>query len=275
MKGIRTAALGAVHEWTAALASRAPDVALGEAEALHDVRVAVRRLRSILRATDRAFAGAAGLEARLQELGQSLSAARDREVLSAGLRRYAATSVPGVLDPASDAAARELRGARSAAVEALASTTFTALVGDLRAFAEDPPPRGEKVTADDILRRDLRRVRRRVNRADEDGIGAEERETRLHDVRKAAKRLRYDLTAFPAGDHAAELRAAAERIQDALGDRRDAYALAELFEGEERGASGPRAQELGRLRRSEQDRAVAALAAYRDALPALARAAGG
>ncbi|WP_210478899.1 CHAD domain-containing protein [Naasia sp. SYSU D00948] len=266
MTGIRDTALGAVRELTASLAERAPGVARGEREALHDVRVAVRRLRSILRAAAPAFDGetANRLEARLQDLGRDLGTARDREVLAAGLRRRAATSMPGVLERPADSAARSLRGARAAAVSDLSSRRFLELLDDLRSFAEDPPPPSGHVTADDILERDLRRVRRRAKRAEEPGLGGEQREARLHDVRKAAKRLRYDLSAFGDGhdESVRRLRQVAERVQDALGERRDALAVMEVLAVEEQRATGRRAEELGRLRREEERRASAALAAY-------------
>lgn len=271
MTGIRTTALRAITELTQSLAENAPLVAQGEPEALHDVRVAVRRLRSILRAAGPAFQGgeAVRLEARLQELGRGLGTARDREVLAAELRRRAAASLPGVLEGAADAAARRLRSARSEALAELSSPGFQALLAELRAFAEDPPLSGKKLHADDILERDLRRVRRRARRAGEPGLDPQDREALRHEVRKAAKRLRYDATAFGDGDEASRLRDTGEKVQNALGDRRDALALVELLAAEELRSRGRWREELGRLRRAEEERAAAALSAYEEALAEL------
>jgi CHAD domain-containing protein len=271
MSGVRARALEAVQELTEALATRAPGVAQGDAEALHDVRVAVRRLRSILRAAERAFEGddARQLEARLRELGRELGEARDREVLAAELRRSAATTLPGLLERPADAAARSLRSARRAALDALASPEFRRLLADLRSFTADPPPPGRRLSGEDVASRDLRRVRRRATRAERPGLGADEQETLRHEVRKAAKRLRYDLAAFGDGGQANALRDAAERVQDALGTRRDALAVAAVLEGEERRSSGRRAEALARLRRAAEERARLELAVYRQALPEL------
>ena len=112
-------------------------------------------------------------------------------------------------------------------VAALDSERYEQAFGDLNAFVADPP--WEPVAArpaDDVVRRlvrrDWQRLRRRAARADElTDAGA--RQQSLHDVRKAAKRLRYSAEALvPAyGDDAARLARLAKEVQTILGELQD------------------------------------------------------
>ncbi|MFB9364881.1 CHAD domain-containing protein [Kitasatospora albolonga] len=160
-------------------------------DSVHRMRVAARRLRSALREY-----GAPGraLAAELRWLGRALGGARDAEVLGAALVEDA-LALPPELGPeeiAAELAAwtrhRSERG-RATALAALDSPRYRALLGDLGDLTARPldgdglPEPAELVTAA------KRRVRRRLKRARK-ATGAE-RDTALHEARKAAKRARY------------------------------------------------------------------------------------
>ena len=126
---------------------------------------------------------------------------------------------------------RELGAAESAGVErgleALDSERYSQLLHDLNSLVADPPwtPDAER-SCDDILRRRVRRnwkrLRRRVDSANNEARGADRRAA-LHEVRKAAKRLRYSAEALvPAyGDDASRLVRRAKRVQTDLGELQD------------------------------------------------------
>src|SRR5690606_17773866 len=91
-------------------------------------------------------------------------------------------------------------------------------------------PASEELTR--LVRRADRRVRRRY-RAAQVAISPAERDRLHHEVRKAAKRARYaaEAVAPAVGEPARRYAAGMERVQEALGDERDAVTLGELLAG--------------------------------------------
>ncbi|MGK5738816.1 CHAD domain-containing protein [Micromonospora sp. URMC 103] len=215
--------------------------------AVHQMRVACRRLRSDLRA----FAPlvrpdwARPLRDELRWLAGVLGAARDVEVLRARLRRTASADPTSPLDPAAvdrlDAALAERERAALAAVdEALTSPRYMALVDALVLAARAPrlTPRAAR-PASRVLPRLVARPWRRLAGgkgrpgavADLDPVGPDEP---WHAARKRGKQARYaadaaDAAAPALGGRAGKLASALTRLQDLLGEHQDAAVAARTW----------------------------------------------
>ncbi|MGI8612815.1 MAG: CHAD domain-containing protein, partial [Nocardioidaceae bacterium] len=239
-------------------ALRAADLAvrLGEEEGVHDLRVAARRLRTAVTAHRPLLEEqtARHLQGELRWLGAELGAARDLEVTEellldaltaepAGASRRLRTGVRRQIDPVRRTAAASMR-------EAMLSTRYTALLGDLDALLADPPltPVAAK-KAHRVLPKRLakawHRLEQRIVEADrtavgETGIGGrsggdggaggdQDHAAALHEVRKAAKQLRYaaEVTELAVGTRAQRLRTLAHELQKALGHHHDTVATRE------------------------------------------------
>jgi inorganic triphosphatase YgiF len=111
-----------------------PGVRLGmDAEPVHDLRVAVRRLRALLRAARTLFAGewADHLRGELDWLGRALGPLRDLDVLSAYLRAETDTldeSDRARLEPVFAALDADRTGARADGLAALGNRRYFALL---------------------------------------------------------------------------------------------------------------------------------------------------
>lgn len=249
----------------------------GSPVAVHQLRVAARRMRSAL-ASYRGIlepGSTEQLEAELRWLGSVLGAARDTEVLQARLdsllddqpSELVRGTVRDRIDAELDARAQE---GRSEAERALSSERHLDLVERLVGFVAAPPfheeahaPADEGVPA--ILDRARRRIERR-HRAWTSASEPDERHHLLHEVRKAAKRLRYAAeTAAPAfGDRAWRLAGRAEALQELLGEHQDlTVARGFLAEAAERAdAAGESSFTFGRLHALEEWRSAEIVAAY-------------
>lgn len=250
-------------------------------DAVHQARTRVRRIRSVLSVYRRAFESEAArdLRKRLRALGGSLGEARDLDVRAKALENLlAAETAPDVVDAVSALSAdarRDYADAERALWETLRSSEHRELLADLQNFAANPPLRGRarkhpgKLTAV-ALSKALDRVR---------GGDLSTLEDR-HEVRKAARRLRYAAEAADAdpgidlGDRGTELAAAAsaaEAVQDALGDNRDLILLAaHLRDGaSETPRSASAAAGIARLAAQREADAEARLADARHALETL------
>lgn len=194
-------------------------------DAVHRMRVAGRRVRAVLGTYrdvfDRKRTGPLRIEVKwlVEELGRprDLEVLRDRlEVLLAGN----AVEVGSVIEAEHGAAHR-------AAVEAMMSPRYFALVDSLRALAEAPPwsARAEKPARKHLrtaLLKDFRRLERATEKARRSS-DVHERASRLHDVRKAAKRIRYSVEAVVPvfGADARRLAGTLAELQDVLGEHHD------------------------------------------------------
>lgn len=199
---------------------------------VHGMRVAVRRLRSML-ASFRPLLDAARSEPLRAELGWIaglLGEARDAEVLRARLDEIvAAEPAELVMGPVAQRLDDELgaryRTAHARAVEAMRSERYLGLMDELERFASEPPWSGagtDHAALRERVRRELRRMRRRAAVA-ESAPPNSTRDDRLHATRKAAKRVRYaaELLEPTHGRDAARLATAAKRVQSALGEQHD------------------------------------------------------
>lgn len=190
------------------LRRHAPGVVAGQPEEIHQMRVAARRLRSLL-ASARSLFDAGGVEplrAELRWLSAALGAARDPGVVQERLQALLARE-PGALrwslEPAAERIDEEFQAAAAAglgsALEALGSARYARLLAALDAFVTAPPlapkaggPPGRLLYR--LVVRDGRRLARAVAALDsaaDTGPGSGGRDGALHTVRKAAKRLRY------------------------------------------------------------------------------------
>jgi CHAD domain-containing protein len=199
-------------------------------EGVHDLRVAMRRLRSLL-ATLRPVVDqpeAERLRSELRWAGHELGTARDLEVVGARLEELVAAErvelVLGAVRARVEEHRRTHRREARMQVERLrASERYSDLQADLGTFLAGQ--RLELLTDDlarERLHRDLRRVRRRAARA-EQRAGTAGGNAALHEVRKAAKRTRYAAEAMAPvfGRPAERLADRAKAVQQSLGDHRD------------------------------------------------------
>jgi CHAD domain-containing protein len=202
---------------------------------VHKMRVAVRRLQHALASfrplLDRGVSEA--LRGELRWLAGALGEPRDAEVMHERLRsmldQEEAEMVRGAARTrVEDGLNTEYRQARERLLDAMSSARYLDLLDGLHDLADHGPwsdaaakPAGEVMP---------RRVRHAFKRLQRDVVAAvetpdpAEREERLHDARKAAKRARYaaeclsDLYGKPAKRYVKAI----TRLQETLGDHHDA-----------------------------------------------------
>ncbi len=204
-------------------------------ESVHDLRVAVRRLRNAL-ASYRPLFDREQSEPLRDELGwlaAALGGPRDAEVVHELIRGLLDEVDPVLVrGPVRARVDKELHQrfvtTRTELLAAMTSQRYFDLVDRLEAFALAPPwtdPAHEQArrVLPKRLDHDWKRLRARVRAAERDaeagGSAAD-----LHAVRKAAKRVRYAAEALVPlyGTDAERMVRAHERIQTVLGDHHDA-----------------------------------------------------
>ncbi len=216
-----------------------PLVRADAADALHQMRVASRRLRATLATFARSFEDQAvdSVRTDLKWLIEVLGAPRDLEVLRTRLGVLVAAQPRHLVRGRSDewldsqlGAAH--RSARRQAAAAMASDRYLHLIDTLHGWSLTP--RWAERTnrpARDRSTRTLHRERKRLASAVATagaGRGTTDHAELLHDVRKAAKRTRYAAETLQPilGREASDLAAACSTIQDALGAHHDAVIAA-------------------------------------------------
>lgn len=265
------------------LRDQGPRVAAGEPDSVHRMRVAARRARSALATYGVLLEPGAGdeLRAELRWLGSRLGEARDAEVLRARLAAMLQEQPPttereelsGRIDRELEArAARGLAGT----TELLGSDRYRQLLDTLGHRVAAPPftERASRPAREEVARlvgRDWARLMRRARAAS--ASGPVERDHALHDVRKAAKRLRYaaESADLVLGARARTLAASGTVIQDALGEHHDStVSRALLRQLAADGGSAPHPV-LEVLHAREEERARAVEGAYEKAIVVLGR----
>jgi len=207
-----------------------PGVLVGrEPEAVHQARVATRRLRSDLR-TFRRFLDAeqvAECRTELRWLGAELGAVRDAEVLTERLRRHAAEVPDDQLLSLEIGFARLERrwiDARADLLEAMHSARYDALLARLTSWHDAPPlhDRADR-RALDVLPALVERPWKELAGAVR-ALDTEPADHELHAVRILAKRARYATEAVAAvtGRPMARLAKKMTELQDVLGEHQDA-----------------------------------------------------
>lgn len=220
-------------EQVAAIVASDPAVREDAPDAVHQMRVAVRRLRSTLTTfrplLDRDYTEP--IRAELQWLGIVLGPARDLEVLRERLSALLAED--GVADRRLQGEVdRTLRTRRRAArrtmLAELDGARYFRLLDALDDMVAQPPLRkraGRKAAA--VLPRLVARSWTRLHRAAEaalaDDLTAAEQATRLHEARKKAKRARYAAEAVRPhfGKPAKSFARRMKRLQTVLGHAQD------------------------------------------------------
>lgn len=248
-----------------ALKRHDPGVREDAPDAVHQLRVAARRIRSAL-ATFQTLAdtGAAGfLRRELQWLAGTVGEARDNEVMrtrllgliSAEPAELLLGQVAQHIEERLGAVGRE---ARAKGLAALDSTRYFRLLDSLDAFLAGPPlteAAGEEArrTIGRLVSKELKRLKREAGALDVDSPGPGS-DAALHDVRKRAKRLRYaaEASAPILGKRAATLARAAEEVQESLGDHHDSVVTRELLRRLATDDAGASAFTYGRLHALEQ-----------------------
>jgi CHAD domain-containing protein len=275
--------LSAVAAQVAALQAADVDVRTDQPDAVHQVRVASRRLRSIL-ASFRPVLDVERTEplrAELRWLARRLAEARDGEVVLAHLREVVAAEPEElVLGPVAarlqQTQVQEEQAGRERALETLVEDRYLRLLDDLHGLLADPPltPRAAgpaRPLMRTALRRSARRLARRIEAADR--VIGTDREAALHDVRRAAKRVRYTAeVARPLlGRRVKALERCMEQVQDVLGGQQDSVVARDYCRriGLAAAAAGENAWTYGRLHGLEQLRAARSDAAFRELEPAV------
>ncbi len=258
-------------------------------ETVHQLRIAARRLRSVLASYQPVLEPGAVEPVRdeLRWLGGSLGAARDFEVLRRHLDALAVDEFDQPAGPAPGTLRQRInhdleqahRIGHQDATEVVASQRYGRLLGLLDATVQSPAllpdaSKRARTVLPAILARDAKRVRRAAKAAHRFAPGPG-RDDALHEVRKKAKRLRYSAEAATPvlGKRAKTLARRAKALQDALGAHQDTVAsrawledLAGRADGEVAIAFG-----AGRLHAREELRAHFAEREYEKALRRLPR----
>ncbi|MFD2092507.1 CYTH and CHAD domain-containing protein [Blastococcus deserti] len=244
-------------------------------DAVHQVRVAARRLRSTLAAFRNVLDREATrpLREELAWLGRVLAQARDDEVALARLRAVVAAEPDElVIGPVAarlqQHQLREERAGLDRALETLSGPRYLRLLDGLHGLVSDPPfterAAGRLQPAlRDAVRRSVRRLRRHIRSARR--APEADRQQALHAVRKAAKRVRYATRiAAPELGGAKDVVRSAKRIQQVLGEAQDTVVTRELCRrfGIAAFAEGENAFTFGRLHALEQARAEQAERAF-------------
>lgn len=262
----------------AALQELDPLVRADEADAVHRMRVAARRLRSVLKTYRRVLDRSATdpLRAELDVLGDVLGPARDAEVQAARVaalvaEQDAALVVGPVQRRLRDRAREEHRAAQAAVAAHLGSERYLRLLDDLDALLASPPWRPQaRRKAAKVLPRAVAKVWRdavgRVDRVDHAADDGAARDAALHEARKGVRHVRYaaELAAPALGKPVARFAARVEDVQDALGEHQDSVVARRTLReiGIEAHLAGENAFTWGLLHGLERQRAAAARATF-------------
>jgi CHAD domain-containing protein len=253
-----------LREQYARMLAHDPGVRVGkDPENLHQMRVATRRLRSVLNTAAPILdpAWVTEIRSELAWLGGELGPARDLDVLIPYLREEA-----GRLDPADRKALaplfKKLTSSRAVArrgvLKALRSERYLALLASIEAAAAGPPPGGSGSLRAEV-KNDFKRLRKAMRLVEEKPT-----DDAIHQARIKGKRARYaaELLEDELGKPGAKLLAAAKEFQDAAGEHHDAVVAEARIRALLRGSRAQRtALAAGILVGRQRDRRDAAAAA--------------
>jgi CHAD domain-containing protein len=215
-----------------------PQVRRDAPDAVHQMRVTARRLRSALQAY-RGVLDRAGTDALVEELrwlGRELNAARDAEVIEEGLLADLRTLPEDlVLGPVAAQVTRTMQRRRADgqahALAVLDGERYLRLHDAVDRLLADPPltragrkpGKAGRTALRTGVAKAWRRTRGHLATALDMGPG-DDRDRELHEARKAAKRLRYTLeVAEPTlGTQARRLGEELKKVHSTLGDHQDA-----------------------------------------------------
>jgi CHAD domain-containing protein len=255
-----------VEQYRALLAND-PGVRLGgDPEALHQLRVATRRARALLRAARGLVSPdwAEPLRAELKWLGGLLGPVRDLDVLLEHLDSEAAT-----LETEDARAFRRLRArlvaqrreARDTLLEAMSGARYFRILDALEGAAEAPAGELPKPLAE-IAAKAFTRLRKAA-----EALPARPTDEELHQVRIETKRARYaaELAAPELGKRGARLVDRAKTVQDVIGDHQDACVAEDRLRELALRGGGKTGLAAGRLVERQRRRKADARRAFPDA----------
>ena len=195
-------------------------------DALHDFRVAVRRMRSVLKSTRALFdeAWLKALRAELRWIGGELAPARDLDVLLASLGKKAG---PDEL-PVVRLLETERRRAWKRARKALSGERYLKLLDRLTSAVEAPPVRRADLSLEAVAAREFKKLRRAARK-----LGPKSSAEKIHRARILAKRARYaaELAEPVARKRARRFVMEAKRFQDVVGSHQDSVVAADRIRG--------------------------------------------
>jgi CHAD domain-containing protein len=228
------AVLAYLHEQADALKHHDPRVRRDEHDAVHQMRVATRRMRSALQAYGKIVdrSGTRELTDELKWLAGVLGNARDLEVLRTRFETAAGELPPELrLGPVTARLTRYFApleaSAHEESVAALNDPRYFALLDRIDALLADPPltPLALK-PARKVVPKLVKKAYKRLARRAETALGTDaghESDVALHESRKSAKRLRYATeVAVPVlGKPAKKYHEKAKAVQTLLGEHQD------------------------------------------------------
>ncbi len=243
-------------------------------DAVHQMRVTIRQIRSLLQASEEEFGltDEATILTELRELAGVLGIARDAEVLTERYREALDALPPELVrGPVRhrlvDGGWLRYKAGLNRSLKAMRSARYFRLLDALdEVVVSAPPPDDDQPHA--TIRAGYKRVRNRA-RAAEDAVDERALDEALHRVRKAAKRLRY--VAAATGNTAVS--ADAKTIQGVLGDHQDSVVSRTflLSEAAAAHAAGEDTFTYGVLYQREEELALRCREQLGDALKALRR----
>ncbi|MCW2662840.1 MAG: hypothetical protein JWP83_3992 [Mycobacterium sp.] len=248
-------------------------------DAVHQMRVTIRKIRSLLADSQDSFGLSenAWLLDELRELGNVLGGARDAEVLAERYQQALDNLPPELVrgrirERLVDGARRRYRTGLRRSLTAMRSQRYFRLLDALDAWvAEIPAAVSGEEPAPVTLDAAYRKVRKAAKAAAQLEVGDEhERDLALHRIRKRAKRLRY--TAAATG--ATQVSEQAKVVQTLLGDHQDSVVSREHLSHQAEAArtAGEDTFTYGLLYQQEADLAERCRQQLDDALRKLAKA---
>lgn len=243
-----------------------PAVRIDAEDAVHKMRVAVRRLRSTLATYDRLVDRdvTEPIRDELKWLGEVLGAARDAEVIRSYLDQAVADQPPSlvigpVLERIDSTTTQEHADAHRRAVDELTSERYLALMAELDHLTDAVGGPRAQQRARPRLRKEIRRTHRRMRRHLDQALeGGDPSDAQLHDVRKSIKRVRYAAEAVEAvfGKRSKRYAKRMEEAQETLGDEQDSVVVRAVLLrlAADATAAGESAFTYGRLHAFEEQR---------------------
>jgi CHAD domain-containing protein len=227
-------------------------------DAVHQMRVTTRKMRSLLQASPDSFAvpNDTSILDELRELANILGGARDAEVLAERYRNALDGLPPELVrghvrERLIDGAEGRYRTGLRHSLAALRSPRYFRLLDALEAVIANASPTDQEPAPVTVAAagKKVRKAAKAARRA-----GDEDRDDAIHRIRKRAKRLRY--TSAAAG--ATKVSKRAKKIQSLLGDHQDSVVSREHLkqQAEAAHAAGEETFTYGLLYQQETDLAL-------------------